>query len=159
MTSVGVLILSADECGEHLAKCFLAAVLQGGPPDSQSVNQSSSLSNDIVSRLKTPSCETAALKRSVCPMSQSTAYPPYLAPAIPVRCGSTNENFATASTTALRSTMTLPHQSCEISSTNRWPKPVEPRGFGAATIQPCAAHSAGFQREDHESPQSPCGPP
>src|SRR5437879_5633568 len=39
------------------------------------------------------------------------------------------------------------------------PETREPRGFGAATIQPCAAHSAGFQRDDHESDQSPCGPP
>ena len=35
----------------------------------------------------------------------------------------------------------------------------DPRGFGAATTQPCAAQSAGFQRYDHPSPQSPCGPP
>src|SRR4051812_2726185 len=55
--------------------------------------------------------------------------------------------------------MTLPHQSCDISSTNFWPKPVEPRGLGAATIQPCAAHSDGFHRLDHASAQSPCGPP
>ena len=55
--------------------------------------------------------------------------------------------------------MTLPAQSCEISSTNFWPNPVEPRGFGAATTQPCAAHSAGFHRVDHASPQAPCGPP
>ena len=47
--------------------------------------------------------------------------------------------------------MTLPAQSCVISSTNFWPKPVEPRGFGAATTQPCAAHSDGFHRYDHAS--------
>jgi hypothetical protein len=76
LTSVGVLMFAADKCGEHRAKCRRAAALVGGPPDSQSVNHSSSLSSDIVSRLKTPSCETAALKRSVCPISQSTAYPP-----------------------------------------------------------------------------------
>ena len=40
--------------------------------------------------------------------------------------------------------MTLPPQSPEISSTNFWPKPVEPRGFGATTTQPCAAHSDGI---------------
>ena len=55
--------------------------------------------------------------------------------------------------------MTLPPQSCEISSTNFWPKPVEPRGFGAATTQPCAAQSAGFHRYDHASSHAPCGPP
>src|SRR5688572_28328678 len=55
--------------------------------------------------------------------------------------------------------MTLPPQSCEISSTNVWPKPVEPRGFGAAITQPCAAQSAGFQRYDHASSHAPCGPP
>src|SRR5262249_23254741 len=37
--------------------------------------------------------------------------------------------------------------------------PVDPRGFGAATIQPCAAHRAGFHRDDHPSSQAPCGPP
>src|SRR5213595_2485139 len=55
--------------------------------------------------------------------------------------------------------MTLPPQSCEMSSTNFWPKPVDPRGFGAATTQPCAAHSDGFQRYDHASSHAPCGPP
>ena len=31
-------------------------------------------------------------------------------------------------------------------STNFWPKPVEPRGFGRTTTYPCAAQSCGFQR-------------
>ena len=44
-------------------------------------------------------------------------------------------------------------------STNFWPKPVDPRGFGAATTQPCAAQSDGFQRDDHASSHAPCGPP
>ena len=55
--------------------------------------------------------------------------------------------------------MTLPAQSIVISSVNFWPKPVDPRGFGAATTQPCAAHSDGFHRDDHASPHAPCGPP
>ena len=55
--------------------------------------------------------------------------------------------------------MTLPPQSPEISSTNFWPKPVEPRGFGATTTQPCAAQSVGFQRADQPSSHAPCGPP
>src|SRR5436190_19046668 len=55
--------------------------------------------------------------------------------------------------------MTLPAQSCEISSTNFWPKPNDPRGFGAATTQPCAAHSDGFHRDDQASSHAPCGPP
>src|SRR5438876_12300530 len=76
-----------------------------------------------------------------------------------VSCGSTNGSFVTASNTALRSTMTLPHQSCEISSTNFWPKPNDPRGFGAATTQPCDAHNSGFHRYDQPSSQAPCGPP
>src|SRR6478672_5739530 len=76
-----------------------------------------------------------------------------------MRFASTFGDFATASNTALKSPMTLPHQSCEIWSTNFCPKPVDPRGFGAATIQPCAAQSAGFQRFDHPSGQSPWGPP
>src|SRR6185503_2650793 len=78
---------------------------------------------------------------------------------MPVRCGSTYGSFTTVSNTAVMSVITLPHQSCEISSTNFWPKPVEPRGFGATTIQPCAAQSDGFQRFDHASAQSLCGPP
>src|SRR5688572_10535011 len=55
--------------------------------------------------------------------------------------------------------MTLPPQSCVISSTNFCPKPVDPRGFGATTTQPWAAQSAGFQRDDQPSPHAPCGPP
>src|SRR3954469_7078767 len=55
--------------------------------------------------------------------------------------------------------MTRPAQSIVISSTNFCPNPVEPRGFGAATIQPCAAHSEGFHRYDHASSHAPCGPP
>src|SRR5262245_33940401 len=55
--------------------------------------------------------------------------------------------------------MTLPPQSCETSSRNLWPKPVEPRGLGAATTQPWAAQSCGFQRYDHASSHAPCGPP
>src|SRR2546425_3973886 len=66
-------ILSADRCGEHLAKLCRAAVLQGGPPNSHSTNHNSSVASAMDSRLKTPSCETAALKRSVWPMSQSMA--------------------------------------------------------------------------------------
>src|SRR5690242_16075698 len=46
-----------------------------------------------------------------------------------------------------------------MSSTNFWPNPVEPRGLGAATTQPCAAQSDGFQRYDHASSHAPCGPP
>src|SRR6516164_11683458 len=72
---------------------------------------------------------------------------------------STYGSFTTASKTAFRSVITLPLQSCEISSTNVWPNPNEPRGFGVATTHPCAAQSAGFHRYDHESPHSPCGPP
>src|SRR4030095_12974925 len=60
---------------------------------------------------------------------------------------------------ASRSVITLPPQSCEISSTNVCPNPVEPRGFGAAMTQPCAAHSSGFHRYDHASSHAPCGPP
>src|SRR3954469_12421189 len=55
--------------------------------------------------------------------------------------------------------MTLPPQSCEISSTNFWPKPNDPRGFGATITQPWAAHNAGFHRYDHASSHAPCGPP
>ena len=55
--------------------------------------------------------------------------------------------------------MTLPPQSPLISSTNFWPKPVDPRGFGATTTQPCAAQSDGFQRADQPSSHAPCGPP
>jgi hypothetical protein len=57
------------------------------------------------------------------------------------------------------SVIALPPQSCEISSTKRWPKPVDPRGFGAAITQPCAAHNAGFHRVDQASFHAPCGPP
>src|SRR5262245_55588759 len=78
---------------------------------------------------------------------------------MPMRAASTNGCFATASNTAWRSTMTFPPQSPEISSTNFWPKPVDPRGFGATMTHPCAAHSDGFQREDQASSQAPCGPP
>src|SRR5215510_493543 len=76
-----------------------------------------------------------------------------------VRCAATYGNFTTASNTAFRSVMTLPHQSCEISSTNFWPKPNDPRGLGAATTQPCDAHSIGFHRYDQPSSHAPCGPP
>src|SRR3954451_1415487 len=78
---------------------------------------------------------------------------------MPCRFASTYGSLTTALKTASRSSITLPAQSCVISSTNFWPNPVEPRGLGAATTQPCAAHSDGFQREDQASPQSPCGPP
>src|SRR4029453_13999082 len=78
---------------------------------------------------------------------------------MPMCALSTNGSFATASNTAFRSTITFPPQSPEISSTKRWPKPVDPRGFGATTIQPCAAQSDGFQRYDHASSHAPCGPP
>ncbi len=78
---------------------------------------------------------------------------------MPMRVESVNGSFATAFTTASMSVMTLPPQSLEISSTNFWPNPVEPRGFGAATTQPCAAQSDGFQRVDHASSHAPCGPP
>src|SRR5678810_369555 len=72
---------------------------------------------------------------------------------------STNGIRDTASTTASISTIALPPQSWETSSTNFCPKPVDPRGFGAAITQPCAAHSAGFHRDDHASDHAPCGPP
>src|SRR3954468_24757585 len=78
---------------------------------------------------------------------------------MPCRFASTYGSLTTALKTASRSSITLPAQSCVISSTNFWPNPVEPRGFGAATTQPCAAHSDGFHRYDHASPHSPCGPP
>src|SRR6187397_1996720 len=78
---------------------------------------------------------------------------------MPWRDASTYGSLTTASKTAVRSVMTLPPQSCEISSTNFWPKPVDPRGLGATTTQPCAAQSVGFQRADHPSPHAPCGPP
>src|ERR1035438_6455850 len=55
--------------------------------------------------------------------------------------------------------MTLPPQSPEISSTNFWPKPVDPRGFGATTTQPCAAHRLSHHRNDQPSSHAPCGPP
>src|SRR5262245_7159664 len=57
------------------------------------------------------------------------------------------------------STITLPPQSWEISSTNGCPNPGEPRGFGSTTTQPCAAQSAGFHRDDHASAAGLCGPP
>src|SRR6188768_1918941 len=72
---------------------------------------------------------------------------------------STYGGLTTALKTASRSVMTLPAQSCVISSTNLCPNPVEPRGFGAATTHPCAAQSDGFQRVDHASSHAPCGPP
>ena len=78
---------------------------------------------------------------------------------MPIRVESVNGSLATSLTTASMSAMTLPPQSLEISSTNFCPKPVEPRGFGAATTQPCAAHSDGFHRVDHASSHAPCGPP
>src|SRR5579859_6493041 len=78
---------------------------------------------------------------------------------MPCFVGSTYGSLMTASKTALRSVMALPAQSCEIASTNVWPKPNEPRVLGAAMTHPCAAQSAGFQRYDHASPHSPCGPP
>src|SRR3954462_2888419 len=78
---------------------------------------------------------------------------------MPCRAASTYGSLTTALNTASRSIIAPPAQSCEMSSTNFCPKPVDPRGFGAATTQPCAAHSDGFQRDDHASPQSPCGPP
>src|SRR5687768_837820 len=78
---------------------------------------------------------------------------------MPIRVESVNGSFATSFTTASMSPMTLPPQSFEISSTNFWPKPVDPRGFGAATTQPWAAHSEGFQRVDQASSHAPCGPP
>src|SRR3954453_2775673 len=78
---------------------------------------------------------------------------------MPSRCESVNGIFATALTTASMSVITLPPQSPLISSTKGWPKPNDPRGLGAAITQPCAAQSEGFHRDDHESFQSPCGPP
>src|SRR5215213_6502575 len=78
---------------------------------------------------------------------------------MPMRVESVNGSFATSSTTALMSVIALPAQSAVISSTNFWPKPVEPRGLGAATTQPCAAHNDGFQRVDQASSHAPCGPP
>src|SRR5262245_17344120 len=78
---------------------------------------------------------------------------------MPWRFASTYGSFTTVLKTASRSSITLPAQSCVISSTNFCPKPVEPRGFGAATTHPCAAQSDGFQRDDHASPHAPCGPP
>src|SRR3989442_338816 len=78
---------------------------------------------------------------------------------MPRRLASTNGIPATAVTTASMSVITLPPQSYEISSTNFWPKPNEPRGFGAAITHPCAAQSAGFHLEDHASLHAPCGPP
>ena len=71
-----------------------------------------------------------------------------------------NGIFATAATTRVD----LGHDAArpvaaEIRSTIAWPKPVDPLGFGAATTQPCAAHSDGFQRVDQASPHAPCGPP
>src|SRR5437016_3190682 len=78
---------------------------------------------------------------------------------MPSRVASAYGSFETASNTASMSVITLPHQSCEIASTNGWPNPVEPRGLGAATTHPCAAHSDGFHRDDHASSHAPCGPP
>src|SRR5512140_764264 len=78
---------------------------------------------------------------------------------MPCRDASTYGSFTTSSKTAVRSVMTFPPQSPEISSTNFWPEPVEPRGFGRTTTQPCAAQSAGFQRADQPSSHAPCGPP
>src|ERR1035441_9184981 len=78
MTSVGVVILSAKRCGDHFANCSFAFAVQGAPPKSQSVNHSSSVTVVMDSRLKTPSCVTAALKRPVL-----TAPPPPRAPPVP----------------------------------------------------------------------------
>ena len=55
--------------------------------------------------------------------------------------------------------MTLPPQSCVISSTNLCPNPNDPRGFGATMTHPCAAHSDRFHRDDQASFHAPCGPP
>src|ERR1051325_6547303 len=52
-----------------------------------------------------------------------------------------------------------PPQSRLISSTNFWPKPVLPRGFGSASTYPFEAQSSGFQRYDQEFMKAPCGPP
>src|SRR5688572_3627785 len=78
---------------------------------------------------------------------------------MPIRVESVNGSFATSFTTASMSAITLPPQSLEISSTNFWPNPVDPRGLGAATTHPCAAHSEGFHRVDQASSHAPCGPP
>src|SRR5918999_3557857 len=76
-----------------------------------------------------------------------------------IRVESVNGSLATSLKTASRSTITLPPQSPEISSTNFWPKPVDPRGFGAMITHPCAAQRAGLQRYDQASSHAPCGPP
>src|ERR1051326_5536848 len=59
----------------------------------------------------------------------------------------------------MRSSTTFPPQSRLISSTNFWPKPVLPRGFGSARTYPFAAQSSGFQRNDQEFMNAPWGPP
>src|SRR5687767_9241598 len=78
---------------------------------------------------------------------------------MPMRALSAKGIFETSATTASISAMTRPPQSPEMRSTMSWPKLVDPLGLGAATTQPCAAHSDGFQRVDQLSPQTPCGPP
>src|ERR671912_2623784 len=67
--------------------------------------------------------------------------------------------FETAATTPSISAMTRPAQSPEMRSTTGCPNVVDPLGFGAATTQPCPAHSDGFQRVDQASPHTPWGPP
>src|SRR5579863_8347081 len=42
---------------------------------------------------------------------------------------------------------------------NFCPYPVEPRGLTWTTTYPFAANIWAFQRNDHESPHAPCGPP
>ena len=74
---------------------------------------------------------------------------------MPMRPASVKGIFATAANTASRSPITFPPQSPLTASTKSWPNPVEPRGFGAATTHPCAAHSDGFQRDDHASCHAP----
>jgi hypothetical protein len=73
MMSVGVLMLWAKRCGDHFANCARASGVHGVPPNSHCGNHSSSVAMLIDSRLNTPSCVTAALKRFVWPRIQFTA--------------------------------------------------------------------------------------
>ena len=142
MTSVGVLMF----CGEAVRRPLREArarcrAVHGAPPNSHSVNHSSSVASAIDSRLNTPSWRDRRLEAIRVADEPVHGVAAVARAGNALSCASTYGSFTTASNTASRSVITLPPQSCVISSTNFWPKPNEPRGFGATTTQPCAAQS------------------
>src|SRR5580700_5895478 len=147
-TSVGVLYLpsaAAYSLGEYFL--YSSGCDHGGPPNSQSINQSSSVAPYWLTKSYDPAWLIKHLNRSVRVAIQSTMYPPNEPPAAASCLPSINGYFAiAASTPFMMSSYTVPPQSRLTSASNFSPYPGEPRGLIITTTYPGEAIICWFHR-------------